>query len=272
MPTPEFQSGDNQTQETQELSEFGSQFLADNVPEEHRAIVEQYIKPWDGNVTKKFQDLQGKIKEYETLGDTSTLANASQVIADMKEDPVGFFNYYKDYLLENAETIQEVYGIEDINEALGIAMENLNDQIQDDGDKGGLPEFEGVPQEFVSKFQQMEERLSSIDEKTSGIEKGLTEAEQMKILDNALETLHTEHGDFDEDYVLTKIASGKTPEEAVKAYQALTQSAIDSRSKAPKLLSGPSATPLDQVDKTKLRDPKYRKALGAEYLTKTLSN
>jgi len=266
MESP-FQQGTN-NQETQELSEFGSQFLSDNVPDEHRAIVEQYIKPWDGNVTKKFQELQGKVKSYEELGDPQFLGNARSVLQEMQDDPVGFFNYYRDYLLENAEVIQQTYGIADINQALGIAM----DQMENEGiNPGSLPEFEGVPPQFVEKFQQLEKNYEELNGKTSSFEESQREQQQMAILDSTLERMHTEHGDFDEEFVLTKIASGKTPDQAIQEYNKLIQSVIDSQSKAPTLMNGPAGTPLDQVDKTKLRDPKFRKALGAEYLTRSLS-
>ena len=271
MPSP-FQTEQND-QETQELSEFGSQFLSDNVPEEHRAIVEQYIKPWDGNVTKKFQELQGKVKTYEELGDPQYLTNARNVLQEIQESPVDFYNYFRDYLLENAQTIQEVYGIEDINQALGIAMDQMENGGMENGmDPGSLPEFEGVRQQFVEKFQTLEKQLEEVSSKTSNFEQSQREQEQMAILDSTLEKMHTEHGDFDEEFVLTKIASGRTPDQAIQEYQKLIQSVIDSQSKPPTLMNGPSGTPLDQVDKTKLRDPKFRKALGAEYLTRSLQS
>jgi len=267
MPSP-FQTGENSQQENQGLSEFGSQFLADNVPDEHRAIVEQYIKPWDGNVTKKFQELQGKVKSYEELGDAQYLSNAHNVMQEMQTDPVGFFNYYRDYLMENAAAIQEAYGIEDINQALGIAMEN---EMNGQQDMGGLPEFEGIPQQFVEKFQNLEKNYEELSNKTNSFEQSQRQQEQMAILDSTLDRMHTEHGDFDDEFVLTKIASGRTPDQAIQEYNKLIQSVIDSQSKAPTLMNGPAGTPLDQVDKTKLRYPKYRKALGAEYLTRSLS-
>ena len=146
------------------------------------------------------------------------------------------------------------------------------DQMENEMDPGTLPEFEGVPQEFVQKYQATEKQLSELSQKFDSLEGNISQQEQMKILDSTLENMHNEHGDFDEEFILTKIASGRTPDQAIQEYQKLIQSVIDSQSKPPTLMNGPSGTPLDQVDKTKLRDPKFRKALGAEYLTRSLQS
>lgn len=266
MPSPTFQT-ESQGEETQDLSEFGNQFLQD-VPEEHRHIVEQYIKPWDGNVTKKFQELQGKLKPYEELGDPAELQSAYQILSELRSNPVEFYNSYRDYLIENGDVLKERWGVEDVYQALGV---NVSDyQNEPDFNGGELPdEFEGVPQQFVQQFQQMQERLESLDQNVNEFTTAAQEQEQMKILDQTLDMLHTNHGEFDDTFVLTQIASGKSPDEAIQAYETLQQSIIDSHSKTPppNLMNGPGGTPLDQVDATKLKDAKTRKEIGTQILS-----
>ena len=87
------------------------------------------------------------------------------------------------------------------------------------------------------------------------------------MLDNVMEELHTNSGPFNDEYVLLKISQGLSPEEAVQAWNDAVGD-IDSRrsQQAPRLLSGQGGTPLDQVDKSKLSDPAFRKEYGAELL------
>lgn len=255
-----------QTEESQEPSEetYGNQFL-NGVDEADREIVGKYIKDWDAGVTKKFQSYAEKLKAYEELGDPSSLTNAQSIFNDIQNDPVAFYNNYRDYMLENAEALQQQYGIEDINQALGVVQQ----MEQENENPDGLPEFEGLPPQFVDQFKSMQDTIEKLGANFEQTTAQQQEKDHLAMLDNTLETLHNDHGDFDDTYVLTQIANGNTPDQAIKAYQDLTQSIIDSHANkpAPDLLNGPAGTPLDQVDKTKLNDAKTRKEIGAQLLS-----
>jgi hypothetical protein len=116
-------------------------------------------------------------------------------------------------------------------------------------------------EELNNNYQGMQERLDAFE----GSQK---EQEQMKMLDSVLDDMHNTHGDFEDRWVLLEIANGASPEEAINSWTQLQQSIVDSRQStpAPVLMGGPGGTPLDQVDRTKLRDPKTRKEFGAELL------
>lgn len=262
MPNP-FQSQENNSSETQELSDFANGFLKD-VDESDREIVSKYIKQWDGGVTRKFQEYSGKLKGYEELGDLDTLVNAQGLVQDIQNDPVQFFNYFRDYLLENAQAIQEQYGIDDLQKALGMAQQMSNNELDD----SGLPEYDGIPKEFVQQFQEMQSKLESFGSEYEQMKASQQEREQMEMLDNVLSDLHNEHGDFDDRVVLSLIASGLAPEEAIQEWNGIRESIVSSQgSNAPVLLNGPAATPLDQVDMDKLKDPAARKQIGAALLS-----
>ena len=258
-----------QQEQVQESSEetYGNQFLQ-SVDEADREIVGKYINDWDAGVTKKFQDYSEKLKTYEEMGDAETLSSAQSILKDIQSDPVEFFNNYRDYLVENAQAIQEQYGIEDINQAIGIAQQMEQEQEMPD-DPSGLPEFEGLPPQFIDQFKAMESKLEEYGSKFETLNNGVQEKEQAQMLDKTLETLHNEHGAFDDTFVLTQLANGKTTAQAIEAWTGMKQSIIDSHAKTPppSLLNGPAGTPLDQVDPTKLNDAKTRKDIGVQLLS-----
>ena len=260
----EFNQSNQSQEETSELSDFGNQFLT-NVPDEDKPVLQKYIKEWDGNVTRKFQEYADKNRQYEELGDVSELTNAYQVLNDLRSDPVGFFEYFRDYLTENHEAISETYGVEDLAQRLGISMDEMNQQPPQNAG------MEGIPQPVAEMIGQLQNELREARDEVNNLSTSQKEREQMAMLDSTLEKLHTDHGDFDDTFVLTQIAGGKTPEQAIEAYSNLKQSIIDSHSKTPppNLLTGPSGTPLDQVDVTKLKDAKTRKSLGAALLERS---
>ena len=242
------------------MSDLGNQFLT-NVPDEDKPILEKYIKEWDGNVTRKFQEYSDKVKQYEDLGDLSDLTNAYQVLNDLRTDPVGFYEYFRSYLVENQESIVETYGVEDLAARLGVQMEN-----NEGGDSiNSSPEAE--------KISALENTITGLEDKLNKFEGDRKEQEQSAMLDSVLEKMHTEHGDFDDVFVLSHIAGGKTPEEAVQAFQNIKQSIIDSHSEnPPDILTGPAGTPLDQVDLAKLKNPADRKKIGAAILERSLKS
>lgn len=204
------------------------------------------------------------------MGDPETLSSAYQVLQGIQENPVTFFEDFKSYLLENADVIQERYGIDNLEQALG-AVQQMQEEYNDDN--GGLPEYEGLPPAVAEKLQNLERGYEEATSKLSKFEASQQEKEQMQMLDAALEDMHNKHGDFDDGYVLSQIASGKSPDEAIKAFEAFKESVINSQgNKPPDLLNGPAGTPLDQVDRTKLRDPKFRKEVGVEFLKRSLQS
>ncbi len=134
----------------------------------------------------------------------------------------------------------------------------MSNDYEDDDD---APDWEAKYNELSHKFEGMDEKFSSFQSQQE-------ELEQNQMLDSVMDDLHNRHGDFNEQWILVQIANGSSPDEAVESWNDLQQSIVDSRTSnpPPPLMGGPGGTPLDQVDKTKLRDPNARKAYGAALL------
>jgi hypothetical protein len=233
-----------------EVSDFGNQYLQ-SIPEEDREVVSKYVGEWDKNVTQEFQKRAERIKAYEELGDPDSLRQAWEVAQMLSSDPVSFYNELTSYMTQNADS-------------LGWNPNPDNPTPP--------PDWDGVPEEFVNKFTEMEKRLAELDGSFNEMTSKQREEQELAMLDNELKRLHNEHGEFDDTFVISQLANGATPDDAIKAWEALVQNVIDSRKNPPPPIMGSenAGSPLDQVDPSKLKDPNVRKQIGIDYLTKSL--
>lgn len=234
-------------------------------PNEQR-IAGELVKKWDAGVTQKFQDYSSKLKGYEDLGDVNQLSGAMAILKDMQTDPVGFYDYYQNYLVENKDVLKERFQVENVYERLGIP-------VPEEIDPGLPPEFEGLPSEVVEKIQGLESQVSELSQGFNNQQVAQQNQEQAAMLDKTLADMHTKHevpetqqNDYDA-FVLSQFVAGRTPEQANEAWDNLVGNIGSQKSPpAPDLMRGSGSTPLDQVDKAKLRDPSTRKELGAQLL------
>jgi hypothetical protein len=164
-------------------------------------------------------------------------------MSQLSANPIEFIQRTQEYINENPELFEEF-------------MAELEEQSQEP--VGYEEDGRYVPRE---EFESMRQQLESFQEDQET-------QEQLRILDNVMDQLHNDHGSFNDDYVLLRISQGMSPEEAVQSWEQEATQFIDSRKSptAPRLLSGQGGTPLDQVDKSKLKDPAFRKEYGAELL------
>lgn len=229
-----------------DLSDFARGVL-NEIPEEDRPIVQKYIKTWDGNVTKKFQDYSTKLKAYEPYGSPDELSERLQFIELMDSDPIAFYNFVGDAIKE-----------------LGLMPTEDNNT--------GLPEFEGVPEQFVQEFQSMKQMLEETREQLGSFTSSIEEERQVAQVDNLLKNMHNTFGDFDDEYVLVQIANGATPEAAIQKYNGLAEKfGSPSRKPAPKLITGAGNVPNGQVDLSKMTH-KEKLEYAARRLAEQLSD
>lgn len=225
---------------------LASPFL-ESVDPNDREIVAKYIKQWDGQVTPKFQELRGKLKQYEDLGvDFDYIQHAVQTLNWANQDPVEFYNQVRQTLME---------------------LELLdNEDITTPPVGNNLPEFEGVNPQFVEKFTNLENELKELREFKGKIENETKERTQQQQLDDLLSKLENDHGRFDQDAVLGRMLKGMSPEEAVKDWQKMMKefSTPERRTPPPTLSGGRVA--VEQVDTSKLADKKTRKSLVTDLL------
>lgn len=220
-----------------ELSDFGSGFLKD-VDEADREIVAKYLKPWDSQVGERFRERDSEIKKWKELGEYENIQEVLGMVAWMRDNPL------------------EVYDNIIANFADQIAEREKGNKKMPTSD---LPEWEGVPQEFVDKFLEMQSNMDTMSKNYNEFQ----ERSQRSEFDNYIARLHTEQGEFDDDWVMTYLARNEkaTGLDAVNAFKEMVQSYNTPKEKvippAPNVPQGNGSVFSEQVDLKKLsRDEK----------------
>lgn len=220
-------------------------FLKD-IPEADRAIVEKYVRDWDGNVTKKFQSIHEQYRPYKEIGADPDILRASYgLVMALQDNP-------KEILQQLQESLAEFMNDETDDQPVG-------------GQLSGLPEYEGLPPSVVEKMQALEKQTQELAQFKAQLEQQQREAQEMAQLDKVLKEMHTKHGDFDDDYVLVQLANGLPPDKAIEKYNQLVEKVSSRQKKPAPTLLGNGSLPSGQVDASK-KSGMSRKDLVASIL------
>jgi hypothetical protein len=225
LQDPEGTEGTEQGQESQDNSLL--QEMLKDVPEEHRAIVEQYATPWNSSANKKFQQIHETYKDYENLGELSELQQARRVYDMLQDDPAGIYDIIVDEFLKNPD------GVKYLQKTLGRLPQDSPAQGSE------LPaEFQGLPEGFVKKYQQQEALLTQLAQ-TLLSQNEMTERQRQDYeLDMYLDQMHQAHGNFDDEYFMLQLHKGHSEPDAIKAALKFVESEAPKRETPPVLTGG----------------------------------
>jgi hypothetical protein len=244
-------SSQNTEPQVEDLS-LASPFL-NKIPVEDRAVVARYIKEWDAGVTKKFQEYSGKLKPYEALGPYEELQKYIGFAKGFERDPELVFR-------KMWQGLQEHYGDDaeqEIMRILELEAEQMSDEQEYEED--GQPDPNEVFQNNVS--QELEE----LREWRNNFEAQQQSAEENAQLDSVLNAMHTRFGDFDDNWILVRLAEHGNVEQSIKEWNAMigkyTQNG--SQRQAPKVMGGQGGVPNEQVDVKQLRGKDRRSTVAA---------
>lgn len=227
-------SEENDSQEEEEaLSQVGHpawQEILSKIPAELHNEVLPTLQSWDSGVSRRFQKIHDEYEPYKQLeqyGDPETLRKASEIYQALIEDPVA-----------TVETIRRVYG-------LSPEVEEVDEEYD---------ELPPILKEKLSKLDEHERALAQMRQELEHRQAAEREAQEDAALEEYLEELTEEYGEFDQDYVVGLIAAGVDGEEAVARYQYLTQRvASQPKVQAPTVMSGsggiPSSGPRPELSK-----------------------
>lgn len=208
--------------------------LADNflqgVPDEHRPILEPYVKKWDAGVTRRFQEIHSQYEPYKQLGEPDQLSQAVEIYQLLDQNP------------------QLVYQIlhQQFGQAPGQGVGNQ--QIEDEEEEENpFSQFQEVLTPFQQQMQQQQQMLEALAQVVVGKAQQERQAEEDRQLDQYLTNLKQEFGEFDEKFVLSQMANGMSGEDAVKAFYDTVQQFAQKQQAPlqglPKVLSGGGAPP-----------------------------
>lgn len=196
----EGESGDESGNEGQKLGGHPAwQEILSEIPAEYHEVVAPKLKEWDSGVTRRFQEIHS---QYEPLKTFEPLLE-QDIDADNLSRAIGL------YQALNTDP-RQVY------EALGEAYGFVNEQESTD-DEDDYSEFR-LPPEVQQQLNQQQLMLEQMAEYIQSQQTTMQSQEESAALDEYLEQLASQYGEFDEDYVLTKMAAGIDGEVAVRTY------------------------------------------------------
>lgn len=187
----------------------------ENIPEDYRDEVEGAFKEWDANVTRRFQALGEELAPYKELienYDPRVLTAGINLLSKIAEDPQQVYNQ-----------LAEAYNFGNVPE------------------EGESPVAE-TQDEWQARIEQQQIMLEELQNTVRNQQQRNEEQNQIKEFENYLETLRETKGDFDDDYVLSKVAAGFTPEQAIESFHELISSMSgDSGMDQPPIVLGSSS-------------------------------
>ena len=248
----------------QEDLSLASPFLS-KIPASDRAIVGRYVKDWDAGVTKKFQDYSSRIKPYEALGSIDELRQYSTFVNNFRSNPEAIFKLMW-------EGLQEQYGDsfqQELHRILQLEAQEMSDEYYDQGDgsevdqNGQQPGFDPNEQFQQNVVRELEELRAWREEFVQSQEDAVGQAQ----LDTVLQQMHTQFGQFDDNFILLQLSQHGNVEQAIQAWNQLLgqYGSPQPQRQAPKIMGGQGGVPSGQVN-TELLRGKDRREMVANML------
>lgn len=149
----------------------------------------------------------------------------------------------------------------------GMSFDGFGQQ-QDEGEDPVEPG--GIPPEYMQRMNQLENMIGTMYGQFQTDYQSRQEAAAIDAFDRFLQTMHSQHGEFDDDWVSLQIERGVDPTQAVQAFkQRFPGYGSPAHRPAPTLLSGNGTIRQDQVNPSKMND-KDRKDYVAQILRANL--
>jgi hypothetical protein len=225
------------------------------LPEQFHSVVTPHFQQWDQAAQKRIEQVNSQLKEFESYKpfvehgiNPQEIEQGLRLMWEINNNPENVYN-----ALANAYKFgQQTPSVANSNE-----------------DEEETPN--NIDPELMSKLEQQDGILQAVAQIVLNDAKAKEDAKADAELDTELNTLRKNFGDYDEDYVLTKMMNGMSGEDAVKSYQELVQR-VSPKPFAPSVLGnsgGGTGLPSNAIDPTKLSGKETRslvaQMLAAEF-------
>lgn len=229
------------------------------LPEQFHQVVTPHFQKWDQSAQQRIEQVNSQLKDFEGFKpfvehgiNPQEVEQGLRIMWEINNNPE---NVYK--------ALAEAYKFG--QEAPPVA--NTNAVTNDDDDETPY----GVDPEISSKLEQHDGLLQAVAQIVLNDAQAKEAASADSALEKELNSLKEKHGDYDEEYVLTKMLNGASGEDAVKSYQNLVQR-LSPKPFAPNVLGsngGGTGLPSQAIDPTKLSGKETRnlvaQMLAAEF-------
>ena len=170
------------------------------LPEDVRPLVEPIFKNWDAQVTKRFQESQSPLEPWKEIVESyepGVVGEALQLAQLLEADPKALY-----------DLMAQTYNFEQAtppNNTNGNQGQQPPDSTEDDDP-------------YAERFSKVESALEQLANILVNNQNQATVKEQTELLDNTMSSLKEKYGDFDEDYILNRLALGDEPDVAIQSY------------------------------------------------------
>lgn len=216
------------------------------LPEQFHPVVTPHFQKWDQAAQSKIEAANNSLKEFEGFKpfvehgiNPQEVEQGLRLMWEINNNPE---NVYK--------ALAEAYKF---GEQTPVANPNSNGEDEDEAPYG-------VDPEISSKLEQHEGLLQAVSQIVLNDAQAKEAAAADSALEKELNTLKEKYGEYDEEFVLTKMLNGASGEEAINAYQGLVQR-LSPKPFAPSVLGnngGGTGLPSQAIDPTKLSGKETR--------------
>ena len=213
------------------------------IPETLHEQITPHFQKWDQSAQSRIEGVKGQYADYEPFLEHGITPDQLQQGLQLMHE-----------MVNNPRTIYDA-----LVDSYGYGNEQPNNEEVE----------ELSPQD--NELQQLRQGFDLLAQAHLDQQNAKEAAEADAALEQSIKDAKTKHGDFDEDYVLTHMMNGKSIDEAIQTYQALTERIIQSNPRpfAPSIMSANSGSgvglPSQATDVTKL-DGNETRSLVAEML------
>lgn len=216
------------------------------IPEQFHQTITPHFQKWDQAAQAKIEAANASLKEYEAYKpfaehgiNAQEIEQGLRLMYEINNNPQNVYN-----------ALQNAYNF-------GQASPVANAEgTEEEGEENEL----GIDPEIAEQLSKHDGMLQAVAQIVLNEQQAKQDAAADAALDKEIEGLKKAHGEFDEDYVLTKMLNGASPEDAVKSYQDLVQK-IQPKPFAPNVLgssNGGNGVPSNAIDPTKLSGKETR--------------
>lgn len=183
------------------------QVILDKLPENLHPLIKPDLEAMDKRVQDKLQELHGSYDPYKKFAENNV---DPRVIEQAL--------YLANHLQSNpAEFVQRA--IDNFN------LEQYKQQIQQSADEDELDDWDGDDITKHPGFKVLSDQISSLQSKLTEREQQEQLTQQQQQIEDYLDQLETEHGEFDRLYVASMLANNIDGPQAVKQYQDMVNAA-----------------------------------------------
>ncbi len=234
------------------------------IPSQLHSQVTPHLSQWDRNYQDGINKVHSQYEGYKPFIENEIppeqINYALQIAMALDQNPDQFFRA--------------------LGEAQGVDLSFLDEQGQNDNQGEGGQGGEGEAPDFVNhpEFQKIQQMVDLMAQTLVQQNQSAQDAQEDELLNADLDAAHEEFGDFDEEWVLTKVFNAinrgedMTIQQAAQEYQNFTQGILqNARKPGPKVLGAGGQVPNQQFDPKNASDSD-RRAMIANMLSAAHQN